>query len=290
MDKQTEILLDSLIPRGGIPPSGIHVDFEVYLSRLSNLYRKLQGVSYRLDCWNAICYQHLKNFDRIVERSDIPVPTKYQKFKWSRALRDTKVENEFEMFLYSISSALTALTRVVACFLKGSTDFKSHAKLPSALLPYPELNESLSLINNALDSWARELKGRRDAAAHYIALAVESSIENSKLDPPSSTKNIVSIGITKVPVKFVSIWEDLIPTLGGSGKQSFFSEDSGLKKETHTLLDFQNKIIIECKLPLPPKPELIDGAKYVQDLYYHFTDYVNKLLTSLKPRLQKYNS
>ena len=293
MDKKVAKILDSLIPRGGTAPHVIHVSFEDYLSRLSNLYRKLEGVEYRMKRWNTVCEDHKKNFDKMAEfRESMKFPDGRKIDRLSESLRDIKVENEFEMLLYSISSTLSALTRVVACFLKGSPDFHSHSRLPSLLLKHQGLNKSQSIVANACESWAKELTERRDAATHYLAVSIESSVVHSKSDSFRTKKEVKRIGLTKKPVKFVSLWEDILPTFGGSTHTgiSLYDEKADTKQEIHELHDAQKRIIIRRESPLPRMPELIDGEKYVQGLYKHFNHYVIALLSSLKPALRTKSS
>lgn len=284
IDKKIEMIIDSLIPRGGEKPDSIYVSLEEYLSRLSNLNRKLHGVKYRMECWSTICEEHKIEFDKVLSRDSMKQLEK-DKLKittFSYSSIDLRLENEFEMLLYSLTSTLSALTRVVACFLKGSTQIHSHSKLCDILLKHPGFKRSCSIVANASSSWAKGLTDRRDAATHYIALSVTSSIVHSKSDSLPIKKTVIRIGISKKPVKYVSIWEDVLPTIGGSSHTKISYNN---KKETNELMDSKEKIIIRRESPLENPPELIDGEKYMQSLYMDFQVYIKELLHSLTPAL-----
>lgn len=284
MRKKIDIILDSLVPRDGETPECIYISLEEYLSRLSNLTRKLRGVNHRMKCWKAICKEHRMEFDRVANsRNNLKLP-KSGKFGYS--LIDPRLENEFEVLLYSILSTLSALTRVVACFLKSSTDFHSHSKLPTILLKHEKLKQSQLIVANACNLWADELTARRDAATHYVALTVTSSFERSKSNSSSLKKTVSRIAISKKPLKYVSLWEDILPTLGGSQHTSIIYDESSDIKEEHELLDKKNRLIVRRNSPLPNKPEVIDGEKFVQSLLKKFDEYVITLLSSFQQVIQ----
>ncbi len=178
------------------------------------------------------------------------------------------------------------MTRVVACFLKNSTDFHSHSKLPATLLRHERLKQSQLIVANACSLWADELTARRDAATHYVALTVTSSFERSKTNSSSIKKTVSRISISKTPLKYVSLWEDTLPTLRGSQHKSIIYGDSNGKKEEHELLDMEERIIVRRNSPMPEKPEVVDGEKFVKSLLKNFDDYISKLLSSLLQVLQ----
>jgi hypothetical protein len=291
MDKTIRKILDALIPRGGRTPNCIHVSLEDYLSRLSNLNRKLAGTRYRMIRWNAVCKEHKMSFDKEVNSVELLKSFQTSKVKTaSYSTRSAAIENEFEVLLYSITSTLATLTRVVACFLKGSTQIHSHSKLPNILSKHQGFEKSQSIVANACSSWANELTERRDASTHYITLSAISSILYSKSDALPTKKTILRFGVAKKSVKYVSLWEDELPTLGGYNYKSMISEESGNKQETHELLDMKMRMIVRRDTPLPTKPELVDGEKYVRGMYKSFQKYVSILLSSLKPRLRSTSS
>lgn len=278
--------LDKLVPRGGKKPNNIHVSLETYLSRLANFNRKLIGTKYRIEKWNSTVSEHKIKFD---QNSDFLKKYKFPKnikiTNYSFSLQDTKIENEFESLLYSISSALTALTRIIACFLNGATDFHSHSRLSNTLKKYDELNAIYLIVDKANNLWASEMTARRDAAMHYIALFITSSFQKSKSGKINRKNKIVRIGIPITPQKNVSLWDDVIPVIGGFTHTSIITNDSDVTTESHQLVDSKKKIIIQINSPLPKKPEQIDGEKYVKDLYKNFNRYINLVLTSLRKQL-----
>ncbi len=290
MNKEIEKLLDRLIPRGGETPNCIHVSLEEYLSRVSNLNRKLQGVKHRMNCWTELSEEHLKRFDETAgKRFKGDKIDESRITRMSFSLRDTRLENEFEMLLYSISCSLAALTRVIASFIKGSPDFHSHSKLSTLLLRHEEFKNIQETVTKALNSWAEALTERRDAATHYIALSVASSYENFKNNSASAV-TISKIGISKKPLKYVSLWEDEVPVIGGAQHTSIVFDNSSEVKEEHKLLDAQNRLIVQRDSQLPKKTELIDGGVFVANLYKDFQGYVEVVLSYLDQHMERKSS
>ena len=83
-------------------------------------------------------------------------------------------------------------------------------------------------------------------------------------------------------MKYDSLWDDELPTLGGSAHKSI---SYGNKIEIHELMDAEHKIVVRRESPLPIKPELIDGEKYIQNLYESLPNYAADLLTLLTKKL-----
>lgn len=287
MNKKINKALDSLIPRGGVKPNTIHINLPTYLSRISNLNRKVLGTEYRFKQWTQLCDEHKIDFDKALNSSKkINFPnSNFKTFYIS--LVNIKLENEFESLLYSISGTLTALTRVIACFLEGATDFQSHSSLKKILAKYKKFSGIELIVTNARNSWAKDLTGRRDAAAHYIALSIQSSISRSNTNKSLSKKKLTKIGISKEVIQSISVWENLLPVLGGAQQTSMFgTDDVGNKQEIHKLLDKRNRLILQIDTPLPKKPELIDGEKYVKFIYKNYLTYLNEILSTLKNQLR----
>lgn len=283
MSKTIAKTIDKLVPRHEKIPKNIHVSLETFLSRLANFNRKFHGTKYRLTQWNSLCAEHKLEFEKsITAAKKFKLNKKTRATRFNLSLTDSRIENEFEALLYSFSSTLTALTRLIACFMKGSTDFKSHSKLSSTLKSHANLSRIQLVVDKARDFWANELKNRRDAATHYIALSIQSTFINTKSNSSRSKKNVIHIGITKTSTKSVSIWEDIIPTIGGTVHQSVIREENGHTKETHELLDNEKRLILHSEHPIPPKPELIDGEKYVRLLHRNLNSYISKVLMELK--------
>jgi hypothetical protein len=286
MDSKIRQIIDRLVPRGGEKPGSIHVSFEDYLSRLANFNRKLAGIRYRMLCWSAICEEHKIKFDKMNSLADSLKAFDADKPKITKLLyssRDISLENEFEILIYSLTSTLSALTRVVACFLEKSTDLHSHSKLSTVLSKYKDFESSYLVVNNANTSWVKELTERRDAATHYIALSITASIIHSKPKSSPKEKKVLRVGITKKPIKYASIWEDEVPTSGGSTRTTI-TYDNGMEK--HELMDLEREIVIRRDKPLENIPELIDGEEYIQNLYKDFQVYIKELLESLANKME----
>lgn len=274
--------LDNLILRGGTIPAGIYESHEEYLSRLAILNRKLQGVMHRVDTWQKISEEHLALFNKKVnEMNPINQPSSKGINTFRFSLRDIKVENEFEALLYSISNALSALTRVIACFFENATDFHSHSKLGSRLQKLAGFEKTGQLVDQAYKSWATELTNRRDTATHYIALTATSSF---KATIGTTDHNTIKthIGITKQPIRFSSLWQDELPTIGGSQRISFKYENGD---EIHEIKDNSDNLIVRRTAKLQDDPELINGSEYIKETYEKFSQYVVHILESLKERI-----
>lgn len=282
MDQELTQLIDSLIPRGGVKPDSIYVRLEDYLCRMSNFNRKLLGTEYRMQQWTALCKEHKIHFDNAIKFFDSLEIHETKKYKtFNHSLRDIRLENEFETLLYSISTTLSSLVRVIACFIQNATNFHSHSKLSNLLAKHKGFEDIKSIVTDAYKLWANELTDRRDAATHNIALSVNSSIVVSKTDTVRLNKSVVRVGITKEPLKYNSLWDDNLPVIGGANLLSKYGDN----QEIHELLDKEERVIVRREVPLPAKPELIDGEEYVESLYKNFIEYVRMLLLSLKNRI-----
>jgi len=283
MENKISEVIDKLIPRGGNKPNGIYVSFEEYLSRLSNLNRKLYGTKHRMTQWRKLCEEHLTEFNksRLVQEPIAFVENRLGSV-FTFSSRDIRLENEFEVLLYSITSALSSVARVVPCFIKNSTHFHSHSKLYDLLKKQKDFDDIQLLVSKAGDVWATELINRRDIATHYIALSLTSSVSFSKKGKEVESKTITKIALTKKPIKYVSLWDDILPTLKSSSHEAQFGSDG---EEIHKLLDAKNQIIVLRETPLPEKPEMIDGEKYVDTVYQNFNQYILDLLSALVTRL-----
>jgi hypothetical protein len=290
MDNQINLLLDKLIPRGGDKPTIIQISFEEYLSRLSNFNRKFTGLMYRMECWDKLCKNHKEKFDKGLVSQLLRQSVEESKFKkttMSYSLRDIKLENEFEAVLYSMTSVLNVLTKIVACFLEGSTQIHSHTKLPSTLLKRKDFEQLHIIVSNAANAWGRQLTERRDAATHYIALSITSTVSHSKSDNVLLTNNELKIGIPKTSTKYNSLWEDDLPTYGAS-EHVATKYDTG--SEIHELNDSDGNLIVKRESHLPDKPELIDGENYIQDLYNGIKIYIKDVFTWLSIKLKENSS
>ena len=276
------ILIDKLIPRGGEVPDSIHVSLEEYLSRLSNFNRKLVGIRYRIEVWEKLCKEHDEDFNRMVNSKDPLKNADLKITQFNYTSRDLRIENEFEMILYSISSALSSLTRVIGSFLKGSIDIHSHSNLSRTLSKYPDFEKNNLLVIGAYNLWFKELTNRRDYATHYIALSITSSIKHSRSESNTIEKNVSRIQIPKNPSKYFSLWEDELPTIGGSHSIKMLGSDG---TEINELKDSENTTIVRRELPLEKQPELIDGEKYIQRLNKYFLKYIENILNSFVSKI-----
>jgi hypothetical protein len=282
MEDRIAKVLDALVPRGGKKLFSLQIHLEEYLSRLANPNRKLQGTKYRMECWQRVCEEHKRRFKELAKsKRRLKAPEPSGTITSAFTLRDIRLENEFEMLLCSISSSLNALTRMVACYLKGASDLHGRSKLAAALSKQKGFKRMQVIAARASESWANEMRDRRDAATHYVALSLKSTIVRSKSGSDPTRRNVSQVGIPQEPLRYVSLWEDDLPTLGGSFQKSSVTETAGSKIEIHELLDSDHRIVIRRESPLPTSPKLIDGDKYVQSTYASYQKYVHSLLKSL---------
>jgi hypothetical protein len=284
MTSDIDNLIDKLVPRGGDKPDTIHTSLEEYLARLSSLNRKISGTKYRMLSWQTICHEHIAEFEKRINSIDFPKIYESwtsKNFTLSYSSTDIRVENEFEMLLYSFISTLNTLTRVIACFLKGSTQIHSHSKLPDILLKHVDFNNCHQTALTAASSWAEELTIRRDAATHYIAILTDSTMKQSKEDLKGFHTTILHVGIPKVPTKHISIWNDQLPVKGGHKTFTMHGSDGTQILE---LKDHQENLIVKRVEPLQ-KVELIDGEQYIRNVYDYFQKHLSEILNLLLVRL-----
>lgn len=290
MNNDIRLLLDNLVPRGGEKPTTIYVSLEEYLSRLANFNRKIAGTNYRINCWEKICEENKVEFEKRLNSADnwnAFAKTDLKITNTSISSRDSRLENEFEVLLYSITSTLSSLTRIVVCFLKGSTQVHSHSSLSNILLKYPDFNTTQTIVLNACNLWADELTTRRDAATHYIALSATSFIQHSKSESNTIDRSFSQIQIPKYSTKYNSLWEDELPTLGGS---SFVKMTYDTGDEINELKDSSGATIVKREKPLEKKPEFIEAQEYVQNLCCYFEEYIKGVFSSLLPKIKTQNS
>ncbi len=280
-----EKCIDDLIPRGGKKPNQIAVSLEDYLSRVAMLSRKIQGVRHRKSCWDRITDEHLVRFDKMDHKIEGGIP-KNVKTTYTFSLRDTRLENEFEVLIYSVRSSLTMLVRLISAFLRGKTDLHSHSKLQESLNTTGDWPALSAIVIKASYEWIDDLTKRRDAATHYVALTVTSSstIESDKSNGIKDQRNRVSI--PKQPLKFVSVWWDDIPVLGGTSQTSIaVTNDDGYIIEAHGLFDGTGNLLVRRNANLPELPELIDGREYSDNLMRNYENYIVEVASELKTKI-----
>ena len=282
--------IDDLIPRGGKKPNQIAVSLEEYLSRLSMLNRKIKGVGHRKNCWDRIANEHLVKFEKMnhessKENTEGVIPKK-SKMTYKFSLRDIRLENEFEVLIYSLRSSLTMLTRLISSFLKGQTDLHSHSKLKKSLNTPEKWPRLSAIVNEACYDWVDDLTERRDAATHYVALTATSdlAIESDESNVIKIQRNTVSI--PKEPLKYVSVWWDDIPALGGASHSSTaVTNDDGSIIEANGLFDATGNLLVRRNAKLPELPELIDGRKYCDNLMKNYKNYIVRVSSELKAKI-----
>lgn len=286
--------IDNLIPRGGKKPNKIAVSLEEYLSRVAMLNRKINGVRHRKNCWDRIANEHLVKFEKMnhessKENTEGVIPKK-GKMTYKFSLRDIRLENEFEVLIYSVRSSLTMLTRLISAFLKGQTDLHSHSKLNKSLNT-PEKWPGLSaIVNEACYDWIDDLTDRRDAATHYVALTATSylAIESDESNAIKIQRNTVSL--PKEPLKYVSVWWDDIPALGGASHSSTaVTNDDGNIIEAHGLFDATGNLLVRRNTKLPELPALNDGMEYCDNLMRNYENYIVKVASELKTKICETN-
>jgi len=288
MDEELSTLMDKLVPRGGKAPACLHVTLEEYLARVANLYLKIDGVHHRLETWVKICEEHILRFDKdrlswlnMRHDGDSVVSNLVLAYEYA----DRRLANEFEMFLYSVSSALTVLTRIVAAFLKGATDSKSHNKLVEVLTEYPDFELLRKSVQDNNRNWIREMKERRDAATHYIGLSIRSISRKTKDDEVSGEGYLVKVAIPKIASKKTnSVWDEDLPVVGGTQKKGVRFNN---EQEVNGLFDPNDKLIL-IKETVFEKIEMIDGVDYVDGMYKEFRDYTVEVVDILTNCLHKY--
>ena len=285
-----EKCIDDLIPRGGKKLDQITVSLEDYLSRVAMLNRKIQGVKYRKSCWDRITDEHLVKFEKMDHKSPKKniegVIPKSGKMTYTFSLRDIRLENEFEVLVYSVHSSITMLTRLISAFLSGKTDLHSHSKLQKSLNTTEDWPVLSAIVNKACHEWIDDLTERRDAATHYVSLTATSSvtIETDKSSGTKVQRNRVSI--PKQPLKFVSVWWDDIPVLGGTLHSStMVTNNDGSIIEAHGFFDVRGDLLVRRNANLPELPELIDGRKYTYNLIRNYENYIVEIASELAKKI-----
>lgn len=288
MNKDIRQLIDSLVPRGGEMPGRIHISLEEYLSRLANLNRKIASLDFRFENWKKLRDEHQVKFEKHLNSKNNlnefnNTDSKIKTLSYSS--RDSRLKNEFEVLLYSVTSTLSNMTRVVASFLKGSTQVHSHSSLASVLSKHSNFFDIHKIVVDACKVWTKELTERRDSATHYIALSATSYIKYSKLESGTIERTFSQIQIPKYPTKYISLWEDELPTLGGSSHSTIVYSDGKEVNKVNELMDLDNVLVVRREQPLEKRPEFIEADDYVNNLHLHFHEYVSDVLSSLVNKL-----
>jgi hypothetical protein len=275
-------LLDVLVPRGGTQPSYLCVSLEDYLSRLAVLSRKIDGVRHRKEQWDKIVDEHLSKFQDLKSEwqklsNKVPELNGFL----SCGLRNIRVENEFEVILYSICGTLSALTKVIATFLKGNERMHSHSRLPSVLLHH-DWGSLADIVSKALYEWIEDVVCRRDAATHYVALTAESMLGYPMRGNTSQKPDILGVAITRKPIKYVPLWLDNVPVIGGTSTLSTFASDNSWMIKD--IRDTNDQLILQRSGEPPLLPEMIDGREYINVTVRRLEDYIADVLRELLAR------
>lgn len=285
-DIEPEVLdfcFDNLVPRGEIFPPNIFITKEEFLSRLAMLRRKIRGVEYRKKQWDKIVEDHLNLFGVLVDawgRAEESLDAESKKHvKLSFGYTDIQAENEFEMLIHSIYSTLELLTKVVASFIQGKTEAHTHSKLLKLLEGKKEWENLSEICSTAIEDWIDDLRGRRTAAAHYVALTASSQWEK---EGKNSLPKSIYIAITKKPVQKVPIWIDDVPIIGIPRTLSVKSDDG---REAHEIYNGKGLLILRSTSKLLTMPETIDGVAYVNSVFEKFNNYLVASLSELGDRV-----
>ncbi|WP_022950904.1 hypothetical protein [Leucothrix mucor] len=284
-----------IIPRSKGDQPNIYVDQQNYLSRLANLKSKYIGVEHRKEQWDFYTSSHLKEINaktfyslKPSSLSELPEGSVVTRsFKY----RDIRLENEFQAIIYSISSALSALTYVITSFVKGSQSLHSHTKLIKILLKTSDNSILSRLIIESGESWYDELKVRRDTGTYYVSLLLKSTLEHTILDGEEffETKSILSL--MKYPVKKNFLLLDDIPLLDGSEMKSKSSVINGKVELEEQVLDINKQVVYQSNSqkidPIDPIDpiELIDGISYINNICFELESYVIKVLEELNKKI-----
>lgn len=224
-----------------------------------------------------------------LNKSNEDLPFKNIKLVYSFHLRDTRLENEFEVFIYSLRNTLTMTTKLISSFLSGRTSIHSHSKLRENLNKTGDWPILVELIHLACENWIDELTDRRDAATHYVALTATSSLSSEFQKPNDHKTQQNTVSIPKKPLKYVSLWWDHIPTIGGTSTTSSTitnsDGDSIEKIEKYELFDNEENLLVTRECKPPDIPESIDGIKYCNDLMQNFASYFIEISSELIAKL-----
>lgn len=286
MNKNIDYYFDAVIPRGLKDQPAIFVSQSDYLSRIANLNSKYLGTKYRKEQWDKFTTSHIKSFKKNIK--SIQKSEKLEKgivLLSSFAYRDTRVDNEFEMIIYSISCTLSALSSVIASFLKGKTKTHSHSNLSKVLNENNDIPSLSTLVRTNFDDWAHEVKLRRDAATHNIALLLKSKIDQKQKGNKIISCSQLYLAIPKAVRKYNVVWEQDIPVLGGATFKTSSIVSCKGDKTTREILDNKNKVIFRSESKLEPDIELTDSIDYINSIYKKLENYIVGALRILKTKI-----
>ena len=274
--------IDLLIPRGGESPKCISVTLEEYLSRLAILYRKILGVQHRKEQWDKTVASHSDRFGQLLDEWPTTNYVEGPKIKSSFSLRSVRLENEFEVLLFSVCGTLSMLTRVVAAFLSGNEDLHSHEKLAKVLLRRTGWSRLAEIVGKARVEWADDVFARRDDASHYIALTAPSVFHGKDKESPSA----IQAAIPRDPERFVSPWLDDVPAIGGTiiMSSSITEDDGTVISETHGIYDMDGELLVKRTSPRPLLP-VMDGSAYVNETMEHLGRHIIDVLRKLHEKV-----
>jgi hypothetical protein len=287
MKKDINYYFDSVIPRGLKDQPNIFVTSSDYLSRIATLNSKYWGVKYRKEQWDQLYEKKLLSFKKEVgafQKKNEGLK-KGMELTSSLVFRDTTIENEFEMFIYSVSCALSTLSCFVASFLNGKTKIHSHSKLAKTMVDNGDTLKLSELILDNINDWVYDLKFRRDAATHHIALLLKSKIEQKQKDNKVIAKDNVFLGIPKILKKYNIICEQNIPVLGGSISKSKSVTINFKEEITNEILDRNNNVIFKSNFKPELDIEYIDSFEYINSIDTKLEEYIINILKILKIKI-----
>ena len=278
---ELEKYLDLMIPRSGELPECVVISLEDYLSRLAILNRKLLGVRYRKEQWDKLVASHRTKFNQLMQEWPTTNTTEKPRVISGFTLRSINVDNEFEVFLFSVCSTLSMLTKLVAAFLRGNQGLHSHKTLGEVLSRRTEWTKLAQIVKEARAEWINDAFKRRDNATHYVALTAPSIFHGKDI----GLKVKIGVAIPKHPEKHVSIWMDDVPALRGTFYLSTrVTEDDGTISETYDLYDMDRRLLIR-RVGSLSLPTMIDGIKYVNKTMNHLENHILEVLRELYKRV-----
>lgn len=281
-------LLDALIPREGDEALPLAVRPNEYFARLTSLKRKLLGVSHRAEQWSLLSNQIRARFDELAASNPVSAPKPLPpgaEVTVTFTFTDARLENEFESFLFAVRSSTDVLARVISAFRKGQDGIHSINDLRKKLAVAAE-----PVIKPAIDAawatWLEDLTKRRDAAGHFIGLAVRSHsrrIEHSSDDFEIETQTAVTIPKTGSKAS-PSVWHESPPVWGGVVHKSEAIAVGGARSEVHVLMDIEERVVLRHEGELPPLQEQIDADTYVACVCTGLQNLVEIVLSNLAAR------
>jgi len=290
-------LFDQLVPRNNVRNSKIVIEKQEYLSRLSTLKRKYLGVEYRYENWRKVVEVHNEEFKDLKERfRNLEKLDKEERelenTRYSRssgfAKRDLKVENEFEVFISSVSSLLDVLVRFIASFLKGSESCHSISKIEKILKNKQGFKKIYNIISVANKKWLNELKVRRDSSTHYIMISAHSKYSYTQ-ELSEEYEKTIKIGIPQYPIKgkSVSIWDEDIPVIGGHRMGSCnLKTNEENEIEEHEIFDATGRSIYRYNGRLYNEQDLIDGETYLKNIMKNLDAFIFIILRQLSKKVK----